>query len=213
MLVRRDVETFEKTCGGVDPDATAAFRVLLAAEKTQAVAAAKQVEAKSAAVVHKSEPRSEVACQAAGGKAAGCRGGRCRAGRARSSVGGCLGRRRAVAPWSHTIRRRSSSRRKSLPRRHLLLLSRRRLLNHRRPLKCRRLSSRRKPPKLRNPQPSFRRPPVAAAPVLRETWLAEEPPARAPRSCARARRRAGSNRCSGIAARHAYFDCAGAAAG
>ncbi len=33
MLVRRDVETFEQTCGSVDPDATAAFKSLLATEK------------------------------------------------------------------------------------------------------------------------------------------------------------------------------------
>lgn len=32
ILVRRDVETFEQTCGAVDPDATAAFKVLLAAK-------------------------------------------------------------------------------------------------------------------------------------------------------------------------------------
>jgi hypothetical protein len=32
MLVRHDVETFERTCGGVDPDAEAAFKSLLAAE-------------------------------------------------------------------------------------------------------------------------------------------------------------------------------------
>lgn len=32
MLVRRDVESFEKTCGGVDPDAEAAFKTLLAAD-------------------------------------------------------------------------------------------------------------------------------------------------------------------------------------
>src|SRR5689334_2135759 len=32
-LVRRDVETFEKTCAAVDPEATAAFKTLLAAEK------------------------------------------------------------------------------------------------------------------------------------------------------------------------------------
>lgn len=31
MLVRKDVETFEKTCGAVDPDAEAAFKSLLAA--------------------------------------------------------------------------------------------------------------------------------------------------------------------------------------
>ena len=33
MLVRRDVETFEQTCGAIDPDATAAFKTLLATEK------------------------------------------------------------------------------------------------------------------------------------------------------------------------------------
>src|SRR3974377_151352 len=32
-LVRRDVETFEQTCGAVDPDATKAFKALLAADK------------------------------------------------------------------------------------------------------------------------------------------------------------------------------------
>jgi hypothetical protein len=39
MLVRRDVEEFEKNCAAVDPDATAAFKSLLAAEKTAAPAA------------------------------------------------------------------------------------------------------------------------------------------------------------------------------
>src|SRR5262249_13804938 len=33
VLVRRDVEAFEKTCGAVDPDAPAAFKKLLAVEK------------------------------------------------------------------------------------------------------------------------------------------------------------------------------------
>ena len=33
MLVRRDVEEFEKTCAAVDPDATAAFKSLLADRK------------------------------------------------------------------------------------------------------------------------------------------------------------------------------------
>ena len=36
ILVRRDVETFEKTCSEVDPDATRAFKALLAAGKTTA---------------------------------------------------------------------------------------------------------------------------------------------------------------------------------
>ncbi|MGH6727463.1 MAG: hypothetical protein ACREB8_13100 [Pseudolabrys sp.] len=35
MLVRRDVEAFEKSCGTVDPDAYAAFKTLLAARPTQ----------------------------------------------------------------------------------------------------------------------------------------------------------------------------------
>lgn len=34
MLVRRDVETFERSCGAVDPDATAAFKTLLAADRS-----------------------------------------------------------------------------------------------------------------------------------------------------------------------------------
>src|SRR6476469_1524195 len=40
ILVRRDVESFEKTCAAVDPEATAAFKALLAAEKSPSVAAA-----------------------------------------------------------------------------------------------------------------------------------------------------------------------------
>src|SRR5215468_10822400 len=39
VLVRRDVEAFERTCGTVDPDATTAFKTLLAVEKTAASAA------------------------------------------------------------------------------------------------------------------------------------------------------------------------------
>lgn len=34
ILVRRDVEAFEQTCGKVDPDATAAFKALLASDST-----------------------------------------------------------------------------------------------------------------------------------------------------------------------------------
>jgi hypothetical protein len=44
MLVRRDVETFEQTCGSIDPDATAAFKALLASDR--AVAARPRVEPK-----------------------------------------------------------------------------------------------------------------------------------------------------------------------
>ena len=40
MLVRRDVERFEQTCGAIDPDATAAFKALLAADKPAAPFAA-----------------------------------------------------------------------------------------------------------------------------------------------------------------------------
>ena len=61
-LVRHDVEAFEQTCGGVDPDATAAFKSLLAAEKAPAPAAmAKPVETKPEPVVRKAEPRPAVA--------------------------------------------------------------------------------------------------------------------------------------------------------
>jgi hypothetical protein len=58
MLVRHDVETFEKTCGGVDPDAEAAFKTLLAADKAPAAAAAPRAEAaQPKAVTHKVELR------------------------------------------------------------------------------------------------------------------------------------------------------------
>lgn len=39
VLVGRDVERFEQTCGSIDPDATAAFKTLLTTEKSHAVAA------------------------------------------------------------------------------------------------------------------------------------------------------------------------------
>lgn len=42
MLVRRDVEEFEKTCGTVDPDAEAAFKALLASDRPPASAPAVQ---------------------------------------------------------------------------------------------------------------------------------------------------------------------------
>lgn len=68
MLVRRDVEAFEATCGGIDPDATAAFKVLLAGEKKSVPVAAPRLapivivappraDAKPEAVVRKAEPR------------------------------------------------------------------------------------------------------------------------------------------------------------
>jgi hypothetical protein len=46
ILVRRDIEAFEKTCASVDPDATAAFKTLLAVEKTANPAAAEPVAPK-----------------------------------------------------------------------------------------------------------------------------------------------------------------------
>jgi hypothetical protein len=66
MLVRRDVEAFEKACGDVDPDATAAFKTLLAADmKPPAVAAPvvavtpPKADAKPEAVARKAEPRAD----------------------------------------------------------------------------------------------------------------------------------------------------------
>ncbi|HYC16905.1 MAG TPA: hypothetical protein VEC94_06855 [Pseudolabrys sp.] len=66
ILVRRDVETFEKTCGSVDPDATAAFKTLLAVEMTAAPVAvappapkAQKVEAVPKEPVRKVEPRPQ----------------------------------------------------------------------------------------------------------------------------------------------------------
>ncbi len=73
MLVRRDVEEFERSCGAVDPEATAAFKRLLAADRAKPPAAAapqaavkpkepqskpKETEAKP---VHKAEPRAAAA--------------------------------------------------------------------------------------------------------------------------------------------------------
>jgi len=66
VLVRRDVEAFEKTCGAVDPDATTAFKALLAVDKTAApVAAAPSVpkvqrsETVTKEPVRKAEPRPQ----------------------------------------------------------------------------------------------------------------------------------------------------------
>jgi hypothetical protein len=60
MLVRRDVLAFEQRCGSVDPDATAAFKALLA-QDTAPVAAApvRRVEAKPAEGARKVELRGE----------------------------------------------------------------------------------------------------------------------------------------------------------
>ena len=65
ILVRRDVESFEKTCAAVDPEATSAFKTLLTAEKSPPVAAAvpaSKAEPNDAAPkeqVRKAEPRPQ----------------------------------------------------------------------------------------------------------------------------------------------------------
>jgi hypothetical protein len=66
VLVRRDVEAFEKACSTVDPDATTAFKTLLAVEKTAAPAAvapsAPKVQRNETAAkepVRKAEPRPQ----------------------------------------------------------------------------------------------------------------------------------------------------------
>jgi hypothetical protein len=66
VLVRRDIEAFEKTCAAVDPDATAAFKALLAVEKPAPVAAApvaskvQHSETASKEPVRKAAPRPQV---------------------------------------------------------------------------------------------------------------------------------------------------------
>ncbi len=53
MLVKRDVETFENTCGTVDPDATKAFKALLTANKPATPAVT--------ATARRAEPRLAIA--------------------------------------------------------------------------------------------------------------------------------------------------------
>jgi hypothetical protein len=85
ILVRRDVEAFEKSCGTVDPDATAAFKTLLEVEKAAAPAKApaavatapaapkvQHIEAPAKEPVRKAEPRPQpVAKQPAANVATG----------------------------------------------------------------------------------------------------------------------------------------------
>lgn len=60
ILVQRDVAAFEQSCGDIDPDATAAFKTLLAVDKaTTATAPKPRPAAPSAAVARKSEPKIE----------------------------------------------------------------------------------------------------------------------------------------------------------
>ncbi|HEX5507692.1 MAG TPA: hypothetical protein VFX37_04235 [Pseudolabrys sp.] len=47
ILVRHDVETFEHTCGSVDPDATAAFKRLLAVDRIKPVPGVEHAQAKA----------------------------------------------------------------------------------------------------------------------------------------------------------------------
>lgn len=75
-LVRHDVEVFEQRCGGVDPDATAAFKALIASDHQAAPAAAatvQRLEAKPAEpkqAVRKIEPqRPEIVARKAEPKA------------------------------------------------------------------------------------------------------------------------------------------------
>jgi len=72
MLVRRDVEVFERSCGAVDPDATAAFKALLAADKTASpvsVAVAPAVDVKPKESVRKAESRPAAAAKQTAAKA------------------------------------------------------------------------------------------------------------------------------------------------
>jgi hypothetical protein len=55
MLVRHDVEKFEQSCGAIDPDATAAFKTLLAGDKA-AAPVARHVDAAPKESVRKAEP-------------------------------------------------------------------------------------------------------------------------------------------------------------
>lgn len=57
MLVKRDIESFEQSCGAVDPDAHAAFKTLLDAEKPASVAARPQAAAKVPVAAIKDTPK------------------------------------------------------------------------------------------------------------------------------------------------------------
>jgi len=60
VLVRRDVEAFEKTCAEVDPEATAAFKTLLAAEKSASPAATASSTSESTAPRAEGRPKEAV---------------------------------------------------------------------------------------------------------------------------------------------------------
>lgn len=67
MLVRRDVEAFEKSCGGVDPDAAAAFKTLLATDRrvpTVAPAPVRRIETQAKPVERKADTKADVKVEA-----------------------------------------------------------------------------------------------------------------------------------------------------
>lgn len=67
MLVRRDVEAFEKACGGVDPDAAAAFKTLLAADRqvaTVAPAPVRRIETQAKPIDKPVERKADVKVEA-----------------------------------------------------------------------------------------------------------------------------------------------------
>ena len=92
MLVRRDVESFEQTCGATDPDATAAFKALLAADKPGG-ADCRAGRAPPRCAAEGTGPQSRAA--SAGNRQTAGRAFAARRGRARSPRSG--GVRRAVA--------------------------------------------------------------------------------------------------------------------
>jgi hypothetical protein len=59
VLVRRDIETFERTCAVVDPEATAAFKSLLAAEKTTAPPPSPAIAAPAAPALPPAAPKAQ----------------------------------------------------------------------------------------------------------------------------------------------------------
>lgn len=64
MLVRRDVEKFEQDCGAIDPEATAAFKRLLASDKP-AAPVVRRVDTPPQEQVHKVESRPQAIVQQA----------------------------------------------------------------------------------------------------------------------------------------------------
>ena len=107
MLVRRDVEAFEQTCGAVDPDATAAFKALLAADKAPVPTAPwprpapQRAEAQPKEAVRKAEPRPQVAAKPPAEAWPTAAGEPLAAIRPRPMRSGSM---RSARPWSRTTR-------------------------------------------------------------------------------------------------------------